>query len=164
MKELKLGRLDVRIVNDRATLVGRIDDSARLGDLLAELPPGDVVLDTGGVSFVNSVGMREWTRLVRALRRRGSQVVLERVADVLMTQMNLVGELAGAVEIRSFHAPYLCPACGGEHAPLVDAIVYAQSLRRMVAPQQPCPECGAMMDLGDFPERYLSIFKVGSAW
>jgi hypothetical protein len=157
MKELKLGRLDVRIDGDRATLIGRIDDSVRLGDLLTQLPAGDLVIDSGGVSFVNSVGMREWTRLLRALRQRG-RVTLERVADVLMTQMNLIGGLA--VEIRSFHAQYLCPACGGEHAPLVDAVANADGLRRMVAPPLPCPECGEMMELADFPERYLSIFKV----
>ena len=27
------------------------------------------------------------------------------------------------------------------------------------APKLPCEECGAAMELGDFPERYLSIFR-----
>jgi predicted RNA-binding Zn-ribbon protein involved in translation (DUF1610 family) len=144
-------RLDVRVAGNRVTLAGRIDDSASLADLPGKLPAGEVVIDTEGVTFVNSVGMREWIRLVRALKGR---VRLERVADVLMTQMNLIAELAGAVTISSFHAQYVCPACGHEGTPLVDA---GTGLAQM--PALPCPECGSAMELADFPERYLVIFK-----
>jgi len=85
--------------------------------------------------------------------------VLERVADVLMTQMNLIPEFATSVTITSFHAQYVCPACGHESAPIVDATANIDSLRAMKAPKLPCPECSAAMDLGDFPQRYFSIFK-----
>lgn len=156
---MRLGRLDAQIDGNRVALAGRIDDGCALGELVAHLPAGDVVIDTSGVVFINSIGMREWMRLVRALRERGT-VVLERVADVLMTQMNLLADLAAGAEIRSFHARYLCPACGAEHAPLVDAVAHRAALQAMQAPRLPCPECGAQMDLEDFPERYLSIFKV----
>ena len=158
MIALRLGRLDVQIT-DRVMLAGRLDDSVALGELVPKVPPGDVVIDAGGVTFVNSIGMREWIRFVRALRDRGSRITVERVAEVLMAQLNMVGEMAHAITVSSFHAPYLCPACGGEHAPLVDARANAQALRRLEAPRLPCPECGAAMDLSDFPERYLSMFK-----
>jgi hypothetical protein len=29
----------------------------------------------------------------------------------------------------------------------------------MQAPTLPCPECNAQMELGDFPERYLLVFR-----
>ena len=142
-------KLDVQVRGNHVTLAGRIDDAAAFAELPARLPAGEVVIDTEGVTFVNSIGMREWIRLVRALREAGRAVRLERVADVLMTQMNLIAELRGAVTISSFHAQYVCPACGAEAAPLVDARL----------PPVPCPECGAAMELADFPERYLTIFK-----
>ena len=157
MKNVRLGRLDVQLAGHRVTMVGRIDDTAALGELLADIPGGDVVLDTGGVTFVNSIGMREWMRLLRALRERGT-VVLDRVADVLMTQMNMIEELHG-IPIASFHAQYACGHCGAESAPLVDVQTHAAALFQMQAPRLPCPECGSLMELGDFPERYLSIFK-----
>jgi predicted RNA-binding Zn-ribbon protein involved in translation (DUF1610 family) len=150
-------RLDMRVDGARATLTGRIDDSTSFESLAMALPAG-AVIDTSGVTFVNSIGMREWMRLVRALREKGP-VILERVADVLMTQMNLIPEFARSVEIRSFHAQYVCPACGAESAPVVDAVANAPLLKAMKAPQLPCPECGAQMALGDFPERYLTIFR-----
>ncbi len=154
---MKIGRLDIEITGSRAVLAGRIDDASPLGELAQKLPPGNVTIDTGGVTFVNSVGMREWVRLIRALKPRGT-VTLERVADILMTQMNLIPEFTGT-RITSFHAQYVCPACGAESSPLVDAVANAAALAKLQAPKLPCPECKAQMELADFPERYLSIFR-----
>lgn len=155
---MKIGRLEAQVSGSRVVLAGRIDDSATaLGDLLTHVPAGDVVLDTSAVTFVNSIGMREWMRLVRAFRERGN-VTFERVADVLITQMNLVPEFKGA-DIASFHAQYLCPSCGNEFAPLVDVATHGPDLRAMRAPKMPCPECGTATDLADFPERCLSLFR-----
>ena len=151
-------RLDMRVDGARVTLTGRIDDSASFDALAQQLPVGGVAIDTSGVTFVNSIGMREWLKLVRLLRERGP-VVLERVADVLMTQMNLIPEFGRSVRVTSFHAQYVCPSCGAESAPVVDAVAHADSLRAMKAPKLPCAECGSAMDLGDFPERYLTLFR-----
>ena len=118
-----------------------------------------MTIDTDGVSFVNSIGMREWIRLIRGLRERGDAVVLERVADVLMAQLNMISEMREKVRIASFHAQYVCSACGAESAPVIDAALHAASLAQLVAPRLPCAECSHPMDLGDFPERYLLIFK-----
>jgi hypothetical protein len=142
----------------RAMLAGRIDDSSPLGELLPQLPAGQVALDTDGVTFINSIGMREWIRLMRTLAARGQPVVLERVADVMMTQMNVIPELRRTVRIASFHAQYACDACGAEDMPVIDVAVHGDLLRAMRAPVLPCHECGAPTQLADFPERYLTIF------
>ncbi len=139
-------------------LSGRIADGVSLAHHAEGHGPGPVVVDTEGVTFVNSVGIRELVRLLRALRERGHQVRMERVADVLITQLNLFAD-ARQLTIVSFHAQYVCPACGAESAPLVEVAPHLAMLRAQKAPQLPCPECGAAMDLGDFPERYLSVFK-----
>jgi DNA-directed RNA polymerase subunit RPC12/RpoP len=153
----RTGRLDVQVTGARAALAGRIDDVAQLGAIATLLPPGDVVVDLAGVTFVNSIGMREWVRLVRVLRDRGT-VTLTAVSDVLIVQLNMIAEFRGSVQIASFHAGYVCSACGREATLLVDAIGHAAALRATIAPRLPCPECGAAMDLADFPERYLGIF------
>jgi hypothetical protein len=158
MTASRTGRLDIQVHGARATLAGRLDDAAQLGEIATRLPMGDVVIDTAGVTFVNSIGMREWVRLIRVLRGRGT-VTLDAVADVLMVQMNMLSEFRGSVQIVSFHAGYACPACGREATLLVDALRHAIAMRAMVSPRLPCPECGAAMELADFPERYLSIFR-----
>lgn len=153
-----MSRLSVTVAGRRVTMVGRIDDTCALSELVAQIPSGGIAIDTSGVTFINSIGMREWMRFVRAVRERGP-ITLERVADVLMTQLNMFSEMAASVTVTSFHAQYACPACGAEATPLVDAVANVSSLRALVAPNLPCPECGAAMDLADFPERYLTIFK-----
>jgi anti-anti-sigma regulatory factor len=159
MTNMRMGRLDVEIDGTEVTLFGRIDDAAPISELAPKIARGQVTIDTDGVSFVNSYGMREWIRLVRALRERGDTVVLARVADVLMAQLNLIAELRTTVKVASFHAQYVCPHCGAESAPLVDAVIHADMLARLQAPKLPCPECGTAMELGDFPERYLLMFQ-----
>ena len=156
---MKLGRLDVDIAGGHVALRGRIDDSAQLGEIVAQVPAGAVSIDTDGVTFVNSIGMREWMRMMRALRERGTTIALTRVADVLMAQINMIPELAKSATVESFHAPYECPACGAEASPIVEVAPHAHLLRQLQAPRLPCPECGAQMELGDFPERYLSVFR-----
>jgi hypothetical protein len=158
MTAFRIGRLDVELTGARAVLSGRLDDTAQLAQLAARLPVGDTAIHTAAVGFVNSVGMREWAQLIRVLRARGA-VTLEAVSDRLMVQMNLLAEFrGGAVRIASFHAGYLCPACGREATPLVDAVAHAAELRELRAPRLPCPECGAAMELADFPERYFGVF------
>lgn len=164
MSSLTLGRLEARIEASsgvagvaRVALSGRLDDACPLGRLAEQIPPGDVVIDCGGITFVNSFGMREWLRLVRALGDRGG-ITFERVPDALMTQMNLIPEFSERVRVASFHAQYVCPACGAEAVPLLDAVAHAAELAAMRMPAVSCPECGAAMESADFPERYLSIF------
>lgn len=154
---LHLGRLDVELAGARARFTGRLDDAVHLIEVARALPAGDVVIDLAGVTFVNSIGMREWVRLIRILRERGA-VTVEAVADVLIVQLNLIAELRGALRVASFHACYACPGCGAEPTLLVDAVRHADELAARRVPPQACPECGQAMELADFPERYTAIF------
>lgn len=158
MTAFRIGRLEVQASGPRATLVGRLDDVGALGELAQQLPPGDVTLETGGITFVNSIGMREWVRLLRTLRDRGT-ITLEGLADVLMVHMNVLAECRGMARIVSFYASYACNACGYEGSLLVEAVANLDALRALRPPPLPCPECGAAAELADFPERYLSIFR-----
>jgi anti-anti-sigma regulatory factor len=161
VKTFRTGRLEVKLRGSRAVFAGRLDDAVQLGELVSQLPPGDVVIDAAGVTFVNSVGMREWIRLIRALRDRGP-ITLEAVSEVLITQMNQISQFRG-VRILSFYATYACASCGCESSQLIDAVAQAAVLRQMQVPKPPCPECRAAMELGDYPERYLSILRDGDA-
>jgi len=154
---VKIGRLDAEVHGARLVLAGRIDDAAgALGELIGHLPAGDVVIDTSGVTFVKLDRMREWMRLVRALRGRGGHVRARRrrADDPDEPDPGVQGR-----RDRIVHAQYVCPSCGNEATPLLDVATHGAQLRQMTAPKLPCPECGSAMDLGDFPERYLSLFR-----
>jgi hypothetical protein len=156
VKSLRIGKLEVTLRGTRAVFVGRLDETVQLGELIDQLPR-DAVIDAAGINFVNSIGMREWIRLMRALRDRGP-ITLEAVSEVLITQMNLISQFRG-VRITSFHASFACPSCGHQATQLIDAEAQVATLRRMQLPAVPCPECGAVMELADYPERYTTIFR-----
>lgn len=156
---MQLGRLSIVRGASRIAFSGRLDDAAPLSSLATSDLPRELVLDTGGITFVNSIGLREWMRLLRTLQEGGIRVVLENVADVLITQMNMIPEARGEAAITSFHALYECRGCGAEATPLIDVATHRELLTAMKAPAVPCRECGGTMELGDYPERYLSVFK-----
>jgi len=159
---LALGRLTVDIDESsrprRATLVGRLDETAPLASL-AQALSGDVVLDTAGVTFINSIGLREWIRLLRNLSDRGVVVALDRVSEPLAAQLSMVLAARHRVTIVSLHVPYECTRCRFEESMLVEVAPHRAALSQMKAPQLPCPECGGDMELADLPERYFWFLR-----
>jgi anti-anti-sigma regulatory factor len=155
------GKLEVTVEGDatsrRATLVGRIDESAHLDALADTLAARELVIDSAGVTFINSVGVRDWIRLMRGLVDRGAGVVLEACSEPVVSQLNMIPAARAGVQIASVHVPYLCDACGLDAAMLVPVAAYADELRKMKPPVLRCPECGGVMTLADLPERYFTF-------
>jgi anti-anti-sigma regulatory factor len=155
------GKLEVAISGDasarRVILTGRIDEAAHLDMLVDELAAKEVVIDTAGVFFMNSVGVRDWIRLLRGLDQKGSRVVLEGCSEPLVAQLNLIPNARGRASVASLHAPYLCDGCGLDTAMLLSVETHAHELRAMKPPVLRCPECGASMHLADLPERYFTF-------
>jgi hypothetical protein len=158
-----MSRLDVMMGGNatlrRLTLAGRIDDSAPLVGLVETVKATDIVIDTGGVVFINSIGVREWMRFLRGLVATGSRIRLENVAEVLVTQMNLIPDLRNGVNIVSVQAPYSCEKCGAELTQLIDLATHAQALRANQPPTFTCPECGGTLTLADYPDRYFAFVR-----
>ena len=160
MSLMRLGRLDVDNIGSRLILAGRLDDLVSLAEIPSRMGPGPIVIDTAAVTFVTSPGLREWVRLIRVLRDQlRLEVRLERVAELLMVQLNLIPDLAREIAIVSFHAPYGCAQCGEEVSPLIEVAEHLPELRAQRAPILPCPACGSPMEMSEFPERYLSVFQ-----
>lgn len=160
MKQAR-GKLEIAIEGDgssrRVSLVGRIDEAAHLDELLDQIAAKEVVIDTGGVFFINSIGVRDWIRLLRGLDQKGARIVLDACSEPLVAQLNLIPNARGRATVASLHAPYLCEACGLDTAMLLPVDAYADELRAMKPPILRCPECGGAMHLADLPERYFTF-------
>ncbi len=159
--QLTRGKLDIAIDGDanrrRVTLAGRIDEAAHLDTLIAEISAKEVVIDTASVFFLNSIGVRDWMRLLRGLGEKGARIVLEGCSEPLVAQLNLIPNARGKAVVSSLHAPYLCDACGLDTAMLLQVAEHADELRSMKPPVLRCPECGGAMHLADLPERYFTF-------
>ena len=140
-------------------LAGSIDETAALHELPARARNGQLVLDLAGITFINSLGVRDWIRLLAAAQQAGLAVELRRVSEPLVHQLNMIIAARGAAQVTSFYAPYACDACGREESLLLDAIAQRERLLRLEPPPMACPECAAPLAFNDFPERYFSFLS-----
>jgi anti-anti-sigma regulatory factor len=154
-----MSRLQVQPGDGQWMLSGAIDETAGLMDLLGRAQGGRLVLDLGGVTFINSLGVRDWIRMQAAATQAGIQIELRRVAEVIIHQLNMIIATRGTSRVTSFFAPYACDRCGREESLLVDAVAHAEQLAKLLPPPATCPECGGPMAFNDFPERYFSFLS-----
>jgi anti-anti-sigma regulatory factor len=151
------GRITIDRQGDVVVLAGAIDEAARLGDLLGLARGPHLVLDLAGVTFINSLGVRDWIHFQSAAQRAGITIELRRVSEPLVHQLSMIVATRAASRVTSFFAPYACDACGREDSLLIDAVAHADELVQQRAPTMVCSECGGPMAFNDFPERYFSF-------
>jgi hypothetical protein len=153
--------MQVQAAADQLLLSGSIDETAGLLDLLGRAHGGRLVLDLAGITFINSLGVRDWIRMQAAATQSGVQIELRRAAEVIIHQLNMIIATRGTARVTSFFAPYACDACGREDSLLIDAVANAAQLAKLQPPAMVCPECGGQMAFNDFPERYFSFLQPG---
>jgi anti-anti-sigma regulatory factor len=153
------GRTTMEAQGDVLVIRGAIDEAAGLPELLGRARNNQLVLDLGGVTFINSLGVRDWIRMQVAAQRTGIAIELRRLAEPIVHQMNMILATRGA-KVVSFYAPYACNECGREESVLLDVAAHAPALARREAPAIACSECHTGMEFNDFPERYFSFIPV----
>jgi anti-anti-sigma regulatory factor len=152
-----MSRLHVQPGDGALMLSGAIDETAGLMELLGRAQGGHLVLDLAGVTFINSLGVRDWIRMQAAATQQRIQIDLRRVAEVIIHQLNMIIATRGTSTVSSFFAPYACDRCGREESLLVDANAHGAQLAKLHPPAMTCPECAGPMAFNDFPERYFSF-------
>ena len=148
---------------DILVLTGAIDETARLAEFLTDPSTtrrSRMILDLGGVTFINSLGVRDWIRMQTTAQRAGVVIELRRVPEPLVHQLNMIIATRAASQVISFYAPYTCDNCGREDSLLLDAVAHARELAAQRPPVMACRECGGPMEFNDFPERYFSFLSV----
>jgi anti-anti-sigma regulatory factor len=151
------GRITIDRQGEVVVLAGAIDETARMGELLGLAHAGRLVLDLGGVTFINSLGVRDWIHFQSAAQKAGIAIELRRVSEPVVHQLSMIIATRSASRVISFFAPYACDGCGREDSLLIDAIAHADELVRQQPPTMVCSECGGLMSFNDFPERYFSF-------
>lgn len=94
-------------------LKGNVDEDANF------TPPdvgsaSAVVLDLEGVQAINSVGIREWIKWIKAFDA-GLQLSVRRCPKIIVDQINMVaGFLPSQAVVESFYVPYYSDSSGNE--------------------------------------------------
>lgn len=141
---------------DAWVLAGAIDEHASLADLAARARDGRLVLELGGVKFVNSIGMREWLKMQREAVKAQLRVELRQVPEIIVHQLNIMTAARGNAIVTSFYAPYVCDDCDRDDSVLLEVTRHGRDLAQRRVPEVRCT-CGAAMVLSDPPEIYLSF-------
>src|SRR5206468_2899770 len=122
------GRMTIEPSNDQLVLGGSIDETSALNELLARAVNGRLALDLAAITFINSLGVRDWIRMQSEATKSGVHIELRRVSEPIIHQLNMIIATRGTGRVTSFFAPYACDACGREESLLVDAIAHAAGL------------------------------------
>lgn len=124
----------------RIHLVGRIDENADLEEVAAEVPADGAIIDLGGITRINSIGVREWMDFVASLG--GRKLRLERCSTVFVDQLNAIANFAGGAELVSVLTAFECEA-DGDAVNVEVEVADARAGKLPLAPR--CKRCGAEM-------------------
>lgn len=94
-------------------LKGSIDEDANFQPLDVGANTG-VVLNLQDVTAINSVGIREWIKWVKAIPA-SVQLIVKNCPKIIVDQINMVsGFLPPTTVVESFYVPYFADASGEE--------------------------------------------------
>ena len=150
-------RMSCETRGDQLFLEGVIDENANLLDLVGRARNNKLVLDLGGITFINSIGVREWIRMQQTAATLGVSIELRRVCEPIVHQLNIVPAARGVSMVTSFFAPYECDECETEHDVVLDVRLHGAALAKMRAPSMPCPNCRKQMVFTSPPELYFTF-------
>lgn len=137
----------------RFIVSGELTENANLSALTAE-GSKEIMLDLGGVSRINSPGVREWIAFVNDLSDRGTNLVLEKCSVPFVNQLNMISNFRGKGSVSSVFAPYFCPKCSKEDRRLIEL---SSDPRAQIAAPFPCPSCATPMDFDDLLDAFLAF-------
>jgi len=150
-------RLGVDTQGDVLFLEGIIDEHAQVTKLVERARNNRLVLDLAGITFINSIGVREWCRMQQAAVNLRLAMELRRVAVPIIHQMNIVPATRGVSMVSSFFAPYECVDCDEEHHVLIDMRSNGAAIAKRQSPRAACPSCGEAMAFTTPPDLYFAF-------
>jgi hypothetical protein len=108
-----------------------------------------------GITFIDSVGAREWLRVFTAATKRGQSLVFSECPPPVVEQLNLLGDFDCGGRVVSVALPFVCQACGNEY----QGVTRTENLRRLgyKVPSIKCLRCGRKASFQETPEEYFSF-------
>jgi anti-anti-sigma regulatory factor len=148
-------RMSCEVRGNHLTVAGSIDEASNFVRLLDHAQDGRLVLDLGGITFINSVGVRQWIRMQQEAAAKQVRVELVRVAEPIVHQLNITPAARGVSIVTSFFAPYLCDNCDTDYQILLDVRTSGTDLAKKRAPAQKCSHCKRELEFTNPPDLYF---------
>jgi hypothetical protein len=123
-----------------------------------------IVLDLSGVTYMNSVGVKNWI-LWTSRFPKGLIIELHNCPSLIVSQVNMVaGFLPNEGTVESLSAPYVCNDCSREesvHLSRGKDYQYASMSEgyKFNAPKILCPKCKQPMELDSIESKFFNFLK-----
>jgi hypothetical protein len=134
-------------------LEGPIDEHFNRLQFVSSSTNGVVIVDLDAVPWITSFGVREWVQAIQAIPN--SYLAFINARPILVQQFNMVAAFAGAGQLLSFYAPYVCPHCGHSQEAHVDLLALYPKIKQLELPPVACASCGKESELDELVESYL---------
>ena len=109
-----------------------------------------VIIDTRGVTRMNSMGVRNWIDFVELLQQRSPEVIIRQMPPVMVSQASMITSFVGRSTVESFLSPWFCPSCENS---LEQLHGFHDALPTSIA----CPKCRTPMELDWDRDAYLAF-------
>lgn len=139
-------------------VTGNVDEDANFQPVDAAGATA-VVLDLSGVTAINSVGIREWIKWVKAFPTT-VQLSVRKCPKIIVDQINMVaGFLPPATRIESFFVPYYSDATGAEKMVLFSHGVEYKDGGVLDFPNEVKDDSGEAMEMDVIEAKYFKFLK-----
>jgi hypothetical protein len=121
------------------------------------------VVDFSNVNWINSLGIRKFSRWVWEMEDKMPQlkISLVRLPPVVVRQLNLIRSQFGKnMEVNSVFVPFYCDNCDLDDKSVLvtrEQLAGNDPIESKIPPKA-CPKCGKLMEM-DVVENYFAIIK-----
>jgi hypothetical protein len=119
-----------------------------------------VVIDLEGVTAINSVGIREWIKWIKAIPT-SIELSVRKCPKIIVDQINMVaGFLPATTKVESFFVPYYADATGSEKMILFQTGKEFKD-GQIEPPAEVKDDSGEMMEMDVIEAKYFKFLKNG---
>jgi hypothetical protein len=147
-----------KIDADHYKIKGVIDEFSDLSEIFGSHSSGDIWIDLGDVTRINSSGIRIWMQSIFAFK---GKIHLHNCSMVMVDQFVMIPSLVNADRlVESFYVHFVCDDCGIEARDLVKIGEDIDASNYEDFPQErACAKCGGTMMFDHSPELYFSFLN-----
>ena len=107
------------------------------------------------IEYINSIGIRCWLEFLRNFEE-GRTIVYTECAPDIISQINMIPQLAGNATVTTFYGTLACPACETERLCLFDAADGHRALLER-AKGQSCEKCKGQLELEEDADAFFNF-------
>jgi hypothetical protein len=125
-------------------------------------------LDVGGVTYINSAGLRKWLMWSGDVNKNHPNLtfVMFSAPLILLRQISSIENfMPKNSKLASLYVPYFCEACDDNHNRLLEAgkdfrfPTTPLEIKNKINESTPCPKCGTKMIFDGNPDLIVSVLS-----